>query len=312
MKIQLIIFALGVLIANLLFAQTEKVLVLKTTNGELEGTLLVPEGVSAGKLALLISGSGPTDRNGNNPVMQNNSLKMLAEALASKGIATLRYDKRGIGASKAAGLNESDLRFEMYVDDAIEWIKLLAKNPDYTKLYVIGHSEGSLIGMLTAQKTKLAGFVSIAGPGQAADKIIRDQLKMQPPVVIEQSAPILDSLLAGKTVQQVPPMLAALFRPSVQPYMISWFKYDPQIEIAKLKIPVLIVQGTTDIQVNADEAKRLQAANKNAKMVLVEGMNHILKNADADRMKNMQTYSQPGLALNEQLVQVVSGFISGE
>src|SRR5882762_7825034 len=133
------------------FCETEQTLVLKTKTGELSGTLLVPESKSPVPIALIIAGSGPTDVDGNNPVMKNNSLKLLAEGLAAAKIATLRYDKRGVGKSKAAGLKESELRFDGYIADAGEWVGLLKRNKAYGKLVVIGHSEGSLIGMVVAQ-----------------------------------------------------------------------------------------------------------------------------------------------------------------
>ena len=309
MKLQVIAFIVGLLISTLVYSQTEVAVTLKTKTGNIEGTLMMPSGKLPVSVALIISGSGPTDRNGNNPMMTNNSLKMLAEELAKKGIASLRYDKRAIGASQKAGVKEADLRFEMYVDDAIDWITLLKKDQSFNQIVVIGHSEGSLIGMIASQDAKVDKFVSIAGAGQSADKIILEQLKSQPPAVLEQTTPILDELVKGNTVEKVPPMLNSLFRTSVQPYMISWIKYDPQIEIAKLKKPCLIVQGTTDIQVSVEDAKRLQAAKPDAKMVLIEGMNHILKNAEADRMKNMLTYREPNLLLHLDLVPAISTFI---
>ena len=145
--------------------------------------------------------------------------------------------------------------------------------------------------------------------GQAADQIIREQLKAQPAFVLEQSTPILDELVKGKTVENVPQLLFSLFRPSVQPYMISWFKYDPQTEIAKLKKPTLIVQGTTDIQVSIDDAKRLQTAKPDTKLAIIEGMNHTLKNVEAERTKNIQTYGQPDLPINVELVEAISSFV---
>lgn len=309
MKIQIIVFLLGFLITTLVFGQTELPLTLKTKTGNIEGTLMFPSAPLPVPVALIIAGSGPTDRNGNNPMMTNNSLKMLAETLANNGIASLRYDKRGIAASKNAGVNESELRFEMYVDDAVEWGKLLKTDISFNKIVIIGHSEGSLIGMIAAQNPDVDQFISLEGAGQPADQIIREQLKAQPPVIMKQSTPILDELVKGNTVANVPPMLNALFRTSVQPYMISWFKYDPQKEIAKISKPVLIVQGTTDIQVSADDATRLHEASPRSKLVLIEGMNHILKNAEADKMKNMLTYRQPDLPLNAELTSQISSFI---
>jgi pimeloyl-ACP methyl ester carboxylesterase len=306
---------LWVLFAFLSFgiqAQSEAHIVLNTQTGKIDGTLLLPENKKDLAVALIIAGSGPTDRDGNNPYMKNNSLKMLAEGLAGQGIASLRYDKRGVAKSKDAAVKEIDLRFENYVADAEEWISLLKKDKRFKKVIVIGHSEGSLIGMIASKKAGADKFVSIAGAGMPAGDIIREQLKSQPLMVTEAALPILDSLEQGKTVKEVPQMLASLFRPSVQPYIISWFKYDPRKEIAKLSIPVLIVQGTTDIQVSVKDAENLKKAEPKAELKIIEGMNHILKEAEADRTKNIQTYSQPDLPLQKDLITIITGFIKGK
>ena len=309
MRLQFISFLIGLLAALAAFAQKDEPVVLKTDKGEIEGTILLPEAKLPVPVALIIAGSGPTDRNGNNPVMTNNSLKMLAEELAKNGIASLRYDKRGIAKSKAAGLNEADLRFENYIQDVTGWVGYLKERKQFTSIVLIGHSEGSLIGMVSAQTCGADKFVSLSGAGQSADKIIRDQLKAQPPFVLEQASPVLDELVKGKTVENVPQMLYALFRPSVQPYLISWLKYNPQVEIARLKIPLLIVQGTTDIQVSVNDAQLLHSAKPDSKLLIVDGMNHILKNAEADRLKNVQTYNQPDLPVNAELIKAVVTFI---
>jgi len=304
------LIASGILLLGIAaYSQSEKPITLETTTGNIEGSLLMPDSKTPVPVALLIAGSGPTDRNGNNPRMTNNSLKMIAEELAAVGIASVRYDKRGIAASKDAGLTEEKLKFDDYVNDARGWIDLLVHNKDFNSVIVIGHSEGSLIGMMAAQGTKVAKFISLAGAGRPADLAIREQLKAQQPVYLEKSGPIMDELLKGNTVDSIPPWLNALFRPSIQPYLISWFKYDPKTEVGKLKIPVLIIQGTTDIQISVEDAKLLAEGNPDAKLVIIEGMNHILKNAEADRMKNIQTYTQPDLPLNEELLQNLLTFI---
>lgn len=309
MKIHIIAFLLGVLASTLVFGQTELNLTLKTKTGNIEGTLMYPSAPIPVPVALIIAGSGPTDRNGNNPMMTNNSLKMLATELANIGIASLRYDKRGISQSKSAGMKEAELKFEIYISDAIEWIKLLRDDKSFNQLVVIGHSEGSLIGMIASQNTKVDKFISIAGAGQTADHLIREQLKAQPAMVMKQSTPILDELVKGNTVEYVPPFLNSLFRTSVQPYLISWFKYDPQKEIAKLEKPILIIQGTTDIQVNIEDANLLHAAKPDSKLAIIDGMNHIFKNVDANSLTNMMTYRQPDLPLNGELVKVIGNFI---
>ena len=298
------------LISTSLFAKpTEKTVSIDTGTGILEGTLLTSDNNKTKAVALIIAGSGPTDRNGNGPSMTNNSLKLLAEQLNNHGISSLRYDKRGVGKSANAGLKESDLRFEHYIEDAISWINYLKKLNSFNKIVVIGHSEGSLIGMVASQNKHVDMFVSLAGAGQPIDQIIREQLKAQPPMVLEQSTPILDALLGGKTVEQVPAFLHALFRPSVQPYMISWFKYDPQQQLAKLQKPILIVQGNTDLQVSVNDADMLASTNKNAKKVIIQQMNHIFKQATLDRQSNFQTYNQPNLPIKVELVNAVSEFI---
>lgn len=285
----------------------ESDLILHTATGEIYGTLTTPQAVDQIPVALIIAGSGPTDRNGNGPMMQNNSLKFLAKALAEHGIASLRYDKRAIGASKDALKDEADLRFEDYVEDAKAWIDLLKQDKRFTQIIIIGHSEGSLIGMLAAGRANK--FVSLAGAGQPADEILKVQLSAQTQDIQDMTFPIIDSLKMGHIVENVNPMLYTLFRPSVQPYLISWFRYDPQVEIGKLTIPVLIVQGTTDIQVSADDARRLAAANPDAQLVLIEGMNHIFKTASADRQENLATYGNPVMPISTELVAEISGFV---
>jgi pimeloyl-ACP methyl ester carboxylesterase len=310
MKIRLSIILLFLLSFQYSFAQIEKTVLLKTSTGDLEGTLLMPELNPSNTVALIIAGSGPTDRDGNNPMMKNNSLKMLTTELNKNGIASLRYDKRGIANSKSAALKEADLRFENNIDDAKGWVDYLKNELKFDNIVVIGHSEGSLIGMIASQDKSVSMFTSIAGAGRPADMIIREQIKNQPPFITTQVNSILDELVKGKTVENTPPELNMLFRQSVQPYLISWLKYDPQKEIAKLKIPVLIVQGTTDIQVSLDDANRLAKALPSAKLVFIEGMNHILKPAQADRQMNIATYTQPDLPIEQELIIKLISFIS--
>lgn len=284
--------------------------VLETKTGNIKGTLLSPESKNPVPVVLIISGSGPTDRDGNNPVMKNNSLKMLAEELLKNNIASLRYDKRGIAESKDAAKDEKDMRFDDLVNDAADWIRLLKKDNHYSKVFVAGHSEGSLIGMIAAKLAEADGFISIAGAGHPADVILKEQLNSQPASFISICYPILDSLKKGKTVDSVPQMLYALFRPSVQPYMISWFRYDPQAELKKLSVPILILQGTTDIQVSAEDAQALFNANNKSEYHLIKGMNHILKEVEEDRQKNIATYSNPDLPVKPELVINIVNFVT--
>lgn len=293
---------------NVSKSSLSKEIKINISKGIIYGTLLEPNHTEACPVALIVAGSGSTDRNGNQPNLKNNSLLYLAEGLSQKGIATLRYDKRAVGESKME-IKESDLRFEDYVEDARAWVELLKKDKHFSKVFVIGHSEGSLIGMLAAKEAKADGFISIAGVAKSADEIILQQLKASIPLLYEESKAILDSLRKGVIVKEVNPYLLSIFRPNVQPYVMSWIKYNPSAEIKKLHMPILLVQGTTDIQVSVENAELLAAANKRAELKIAEQMNHILKRAEMDRSKNIATYMNPDLPIVEEVPQWIADFI---
>lgn len=286
----------------------ETTVILETTTGKISGSLTIPVDFKEGPVVLIIAGSGPTDRNGNNPMMKNNSLQQLAFGLANKGIASLRFDKRGVAESATALKKESELRFDDFIADVRGWIELLKSDKRFTEIIIAGHSEGSLIGMIAAQKD-CSRFISIAGAGEPANITIRKQLASQPTQVTDIAYPVLDSIAAGHLVAEVRPMLSSLFRLSVQPYLISWFKYNPKTEIKKLNIPVLIIQGTTDIQVSVDDAKNLHSAKPNAKLLLIENMNHVLKIVSGDRTENIKSYSNPDLPIASELMENIISFI---
>ncbi len=284
---------------------------LRTNTGEIEGTLVLPEILAKVPVVLIIAGSGPTDRNCNNPMMKNDAYKKLAQELAKHNIATVRYDKRGVAASAAAMRDEKDLRFENYIEDAREWIHLLKQNPKFSQVIVLGHSEGSLIGMLASQK-EADKFISVAGPGRPADELIKEQISSQSQSIRDIANPIIDSLKKGVVVANILPMFAALFRESVQPYMISWFKYDPAVEIKKLHIPILILQGTNDLQVKIKDAEMLHEANPKSGLKLLDKMNHILRKTPASQEENIATYNNPLLPIDNQLVISIVDFVNAK
>lgn len=284
---------------------------LKTPTGDLYGTLLQPEYNPQKILVIIHQGSGPTDRDGNQAMMKNNSLKMLAEELANNNIATLRYDKRGIAASSAAAMQEKDMRFDDLVEDLRAWITKMDSSYNFEKIIVAGHSEGSLIGMLACiNNPAVDKYISIAGIGRSADEVLLTQLAAQGPGVEEMVKPYLQSLKNGDTISNVPASLATLFRPSVQPYIISWFKYNPAKEIAKLSIPVLIIQGNTDIQVSVSEAEILHDAAKESQFVVIKNMNHVLKTCKSKELKDQMTnYANPELPLSKKFRKTMTRFI---
>lgn len=290
---------------------------LATPGGNVFGTLELPASRYPVPVALIIAGSGPTDRNGNSPALPgaNNSLKLLSRGLAEHGIASLRYDKRGIAASRQASTREQDVRFTHFIEDAEGWLAQLRADRRFSTVAVVGHSEGSLIGMVAAGEAGADAYVSLEGAGRKPLELISEQLSGQlPPETVAQARAVMATMEAGNLPDSsvhIPPILASLFRPSVQPYLVSWFKYDPAVEIAKLRIPVLIVQGTTDIQVGMKDADTLAAAQPAGKLVVIEGMNHVLKTAPPGRAEQMATYSDPTLPVVPRLLGELAGFIHG-
>jgi hypothetical protein len=281
-------------------------------NDIVEGTLLIPTSKTPVPLVIIIAGSGPTDRDGNNPLSgKSNSYKLLAEGLAQNNIASLRYDKRGVGKSVVANFKEDSLTFDQYINDVTKWIDIISKDKRFNKIIILGHSEGSLIGMIASKNTKISKYISLAGAGRMIDEIIIQQLKdqKQPDNIIKDITDMFNELKKGNKIEKPNPMYYSLFRSSVQPYMISWLKYNPQEEIKKLTIPVLIVQGTTDLQVSESESQLLLKANPKAQYLLIEKMNHVLKTSSIDRKENFDTYSKPDLPLSDGLINGIVKFI---
>lgn len=288
-----------------------------TATGTLHGTLRLPAGRGPWPVALIHPGSGPTDRDGNSAVLpgRNDGLKMLAEALADRDIASLRIDKRGIGASVAAGASEADLRFDTYTADAAAWLARLRHDPRFSRVVAIGHSEGAhVVARVAARHAENApsALVLIAGAGRPAGDLLRTQLRPQlPPALYASADSVLMRLEAGETAVSAPAVLAGLFRPSVQPYLASWLALDPAVDLSGSTAPALVVQGTTDAQVAMEDAERLAAARADVRLVRIDGMNHVLKAVSGSAAEQLPSYSDPGLPLAPGLVDAIAAFVLG-
>ena len=231
--------------------------------------------------------------------------------LDSQNIATFRYDKRGIAKSAYAGMKESDLVFDDYVKDAEKIFDYLHDTLGFKNIYFIGHSEGSLIAMMASEKKKVSGYISVAGAGRPIDEVLEEQMQKQPlPDSVKQQIPaIFTQLKEGKEVNKVPPVLVSLFRKSIQPYIISWLKYSPQKEIKKLNCPILILQGSCDIQVSVPDANNLHEANKKSTLAIIPNMSHTLKNAGENCVDENKTYTDGSMPLDKTLVEDIVNFI---
>lgn len=278
-----------------------------SVNAHIDGTILLPNDIINPPLAIIIAGSGPTDRNGNQNFMKNNSLKKLSESLSNEGIATFRYDKRIVKQIRKGNV-DPNIMFDDFVTDAISVLNYFKKSNSFNTIHIIGHSQGSLVGMIAA-KEGVDGFISLAGAGKSIDKVIIDQIEKTAPMFKEDTERVFSILKEGKTTDDFPPALASIFNKGVQPFMSNWMKYDPQLEIKELSVPILLINGTQDLQVVPEEAKLLKSANENAQLEIIDNMNHILVSIEGDNLDNSKSYNDPMREITPKLIEVIVKFI---
>lgn len=278
-----------------------------SVNKHIDGTLLSPNNVKKPNLAIIIAGSGPTDRDGNQNFLKNNSLKKLAVNLTNNNIATYRYDKRIVKQLKSNNLDKNII-FDHFVTDAKSVIDYFKSTKNFNKIYVIGHSQGSLVGMLAA-KDRADGFISLAGAGQSIDQVIIEQVNKTAPNFTEDTKRIFKTLKEGKTTTDYPMALSSIFNIEIQKFMINWMKYNPTEVLSTLNIPILVINGTKDLQVSETEAKLLKEANKDATLKIIENMNHVLVTIEGDDLENSKSYAETQRPIAEGLIDTITNFI---
>lgn len=274
-------------------------------NRYVDGTLLVPESTENPPLVILIAGSGPTDRNGNQSFMKNDMLKKLAEKLSENGVATFRYDKRVVKQLKTRTF-DNNILFDDFVTDAKSVVNYF--NPSYASIAIAGHSQGSLVGLLAAE----AGadlFISLAGAGNSIDQVILEQITKTAPFFSEDTKRVLEILKRKETTTEFPPALASIFSLDIQPFMSNWMQYNPHELIENLDIPVLIINGTKDLQVSAAEAQLLKTHKPDADLVIIENMNHLLFEINGDDLVNTKSYNEMNHPVMPEVISVVLNFI---
>ena len=282
--------------------------------GPLAGTYL--DAGAKAPVVLIIPGSGPTDRDGNNPLgVTAAPYRLLAEALAGRGVSSVRIDKRGMFGSKAAVADANKVTIADYAADTHAWVAAIRERTGAKCVWVLGHSEGALVALASAQEpTGICGVILVSGAGRKLSDVIREQLRSNPAnaPVLDSAMGALDSLEAGKHVDvtSMHPALQKLFAPQVQDFLIDMFRQDPAKLAASLEVSVLIVQGERDLQVSVADAKALAAAQPNAKLVLVPQMNHVLKDVGSDdRAANFATYADPSLPVDSSAADAIAGFV---
>jgi len=282
--------------------------------GPLKGTLLTPNSKPTA-VVLIVPGSGPTDRDGNNPLGVNASpYRLLAEGLAAKGFATLRIDKRGMFASAMAVEDANAVTIADYVDDVRSWVKVLRRHMHTPCIWVLGHSEGGVVALASAQEENVCGLVLIATPGRPMGEVLRGQLKANPQneMLLKQALPIIDALEHRRRVDitNMHPALQNLFNPAVQGFLINAFSYNPVHLISTISKPVLVLQGQRDLQVEETDARLLKAANSQASLIILPNMNHVMKEVTSDdRKANIASYTEPALPLAPGLIDSIEDFL---
>lgn len=279
--------------------------------GNLDAFLTTPADVEKPPVALLIAGSGSTDHDGNGPQAKPATLKKLAERLAAKKIATLRYDKRGAGGWKPEFGKPEDFRFNDYVDDAVSLVNYLRTSGKFSRIVVVGHSEGGLVAILAARQVQVDRLVLLVTAARRQGDLLKAQLEKRqiPPDILDPVLKAIDSIMAGQVVD--PPPRGLAIAPSMQPSLTSAFVIDPIDPLKSIDKPILIVGGGRDIQVARVDFAALSAAAPLAKTLWLPDMNHVLVdvNDDAD---NLAAYTQTERAIDSNLVKAVAAFIQAD
>lgn len=281
--------------------------------GELAGILTMPTSNINQQIpvVLIVQGSGAPPKNG-----IVNEFEELAKELVKQGIASFRYDKRGTYDSNGISVNESEIKITDYVDDVKLLIKHLKLNKRFSKFYLLGHSEGALIGALALSEERVDGFISVAGAGRPIGEVLREQINKNPnnPTdLVQEANGIIAKLERGEMVEDVSAKLEGLFRLSVQPYLIDWMKYKPQEVYSAINdIPSIIIQGKNDYQISVQDAKKLSSALRDAELVLIDKMSHVLKDAPSKEnlSEHIKVYSNTKDPINTQFLEAVVNFVT--
>ncbi|WP_051279259.1 alpha/beta hydrolase [Hellea balneolensis] len=275
--------------------------------------------IDAGNLSpvvLIVPGSGPTDLDGNNPMdVTANSYKLLAEGLAAKGISTVRVDKRGMFSSSGAG-DANAVTVDIYAQDYKDWAETIITQTGRSCVYMLGHSEGGIMVSAAAiENINVCGLILVSAPGRPFGDILREQLKANPAniIIIKPAFAAIETLEGGEHVdtENMHPALKPLFYPAVQDFLISVMAKDPAQVAKEAAKPTLIVQGSHDIQVKETDAELL-AASTGGELVIIDGMNHVLKDSPANRIGNMMTYKNPDLPIAPEILESIRSFVTND
>lgn len=309
----------------------------------LYATLTLPIGTGKFPAALLISGSGPTDRDGNTPLINGkiDSHRNFARVLAQSGVASLRYDKIGSGktglASRASKPESID--FLMYVEHARAAYDFLKARPevDSEKLMLLGHSEGGLIAQIVAEQVRdegsLAALILAAPMAKTYLATVRDQIAAQYAAAqafgaftaeqVQAALAELDQIITEllETGALSTPIQNIAFRelfgnPINNKFMAQASRFDPAVlaENTPKTLPVLVFCGELDIQISCADMERLmngfKAAEHPAQLIVLSKVNHVFKEVETPSLNPILDYGNEALPFSRQASEALKAFIA--
>ena len=305
MRVRALLLALALLICAL--ATNASAGESRVRIGAIDAVLTVPADVERPVVALLIAGSGSTDHDGNGPQIKPATLKKLSERLVARKIATLRYDKRGAGGWKPEFGRAEDFRFKDYVDDAVALVDHLRAGGKFSKIVLVGHSEGGLVAILTATRVPVDRLILLATAARKQGDLLKAQMEKK--LSADAFAPVakaIDAIMAGEAVDPPPQGLA--IPPVMQPSIASALSADPVEPLLKLVVQTLIVAGGEDHQIARLDFLALSTAAPVAKTLWLPRMNHVLVDV-TDDADDLASYNQAERPLDADMIDAVSAFI---
>lgn len=280
--------------------------------GDVVGTMLRPKGLARPPFVLFVGGAGPVDRDGNlaGAPFRTDAMKQLAESLAVRGIGSVRYDKRGVGASAKAALPEHQMTFEVFAHDAAAFLFEIRRRV-LAPIIMLGYDEGAFVAALSQRDIAADGYIFIGGPSRGADELLRERIVPgQSPEMVATIDSLIKALRVDSIVDRVPFQLAPIFRPTLQPYLISWMRYHPAAELSRIARPCLLVQGAHDRERSAAEGDTLAKAQPYCLRATIDSMTHTLKRGGSEPEQQEAAWRNPREPLAPGLVKTIADFVT--